>query len=226
VSPPVHENQLSTSNKLDAEAIWLFNPDDLRTHLGLHIGGRTLLEQVAVQRWLTVLDRVPPVVATPISLPTVVGAYFIRWNEKSDIQKVVSTQLTFDVINHSLGATSQQIAKLTPGLILYGEVLVIAAFPVLKFIRWDEVVYSPESGFQNLSNVALLCSGRRVKNIVFTSGDGHEWFLESPQVKIMFLLSWNKHSTLLPRRRCESNEMVPKIGFGHLLEYPLWWYKK
>jgi hypothetical protein len=25
VSPPVHENQLSKSNKLDAEAIWLFN---------------------------------------------------------------------------------------------------------------------------------------------------------------------------------------------------------
>jgi hypothetical protein len=24
VSPPVHENQLSKSNKLDAEAIWLF----------------------------------------------------------------------------------------------------------------------------------------------------------------------------------------------------------
>jgi hypothetical protein len=38
-------------------------------------------------------------------------------------------------------------------------------------------------------NVVLLCSGRREKNIVFTSGDGknhecsgegHEWFLESP----------------------------------------------
>jgi hypothetical protein len=24
VSPPVHENQLSKSNKLDAEAIWLY----------------------------------------------------------------------------------------------------------------------------------------------------------------------------------------------------------
>jgi hypothetical protein len=26
VSPPVHENQLSKSNKLDAEAIWLYPP--------------------------------------------------------------------------------------------------------------------------------------------------------------------------------------------------------
>jgi hypothetical protein len=26
--------------------------------------------------------------------------------------------------------------------------------------------------------------------------------------------------TLLPGRRCESNEMVPKIGFGYLLEHP------
>jgi hypothetical protein len=26
VSPPVHENQLSKSNKLDAEAIWLYKP--------------------------------------------------------------------------------------------------------------------------------------------------------------------------------------------------------
>jgi hypothetical protein len=44
---------------------------------------------------------------------------------------------------------------------------------------------------QAVRYVVLLCSGRRVKNIVFTSGDGknHEWSLESPQVKIMFLLS-------------------------------------
>jgi hypothetical protein len=44
-----------------------------------------------------------------------------------------------------------------------------------------------------LSSAVLLCSGRRVKvktHIVFTSGGGknHEWFLESLQVKIMFLL--------------------------------------
>jgi hypothetical protein len=28
--------------------------------------------------------------------------------------------------------------------------------------------------------------------------------------------------SMLPGRRCESNQMVPKIGFGHLFEYPLW----
>jgi hypothetical protein len=47
------------------------------------------------------------------------------------------------------------------------------------------------------SNVVLLCGERRVKKTLFsrvgtekiTSGEGHEWFLESPQVKIMFLLS-------------------------------------
>jgi hypothetical protein len=32
---------------------------------------------------------------------------------------------------------------------------------------------------------------------------------------LLFLLR-----TLLPGRRCESNEIVSKIGFGHLLEYP------
>jgi hypothetical protein len=45
--------------------------------------------------------------------------------------------------------------------------------------------------------VILLFSRRRVKEHCFhewgrkkiTSGEGHNWFLESPQVKIMFLLS-------------------------------------
>jgi uncharacterized protein YgiM (DUF1202 family) len=49
---------------------------------------------------------------------------------------------------------------------------------------------------QRLYNVALLC-GERSKKTLFsrvgtekiTSGEGHKWFLESPQVKIMFLLS-------------------------------------
>jgi hypothetical protein len=48
----------------------------------------------------------------------------------------------------------------------------------------------------NINNVILLCSGRRVKTLFsrvgteqITNGGGHEWFLESPQVKIMFLLS-------------------------------------
>jgi hypothetical protein len=40
VSPPVHENQLSKSNKLDAEAIWLYvnecqNPQIFRKTLRL-----------------------------------------------------------------------------------------------------------------------------------------------------------------------------------------------
>jgi hypothetical protein len=54
----------------------------------------------------------------------------------------------------------------------------------------------PECNLFELGNVVLLCGERRVKTIVFTSGDGkitsgegHKWFLESPQVKIMFLLS-------------------------------------
>jgi hypothetical protein len=34
----------------------------------------------------------------------------------------------------------------------------------------------------------------------------------------MFLIS--SYDTLLPGRRCESNERVQKIGFSHLLEYP------
>jgi hypothetical protein len=46
------------------------------------------------------------------------------------------------------------------------------------------------------SNVVLLCSGRRVKNIVFTSGDGknHEWrrprvVFEVPTSNVISLLS-------------------------------------
>jgi hypothetical protein len=48
----------------------------------------------------------------------------------------------------------------------------------------------------NNNNVVLLCGERRVKTLFsrvgtekITSDEGHEWFLESPQVKIMFLLS-------------------------------------
>jgi hypothetical protein len=37
----------------------------------------------------------------------------------------------------------------------------------------------------------------RVGTEKITSGEGHEWFLESPQVKIMFLLSFTKHSNII-----------------------------
>jgi hypothetical protein len=37
----------------------------------------------------------------------------------------------------------------------------------------------------------------RVGTDKITRDEGHEWFLESPQVKIMFLLSWNQHSNII-----------------------------
>jgi hypothetical protein len=64
------------------------------------------------------------------------------------------------------------------------------------------------------SNVVLLCSGRRVKNIVFTSGYGknHEWrrprvvFGESPTTEnnVLFLYSWKGGNGF-------STRMVPKL---------------
>jgi hypothetical protein len=47
--------------------------------------------------------------------------------------------------------------------------------------------------------VVLLCSRGRVQNIIFTSVSPgvHEWFLESPQVKIMFLLSRHLRSNII-----------------------------
>jgi hypothetical protein len=48
--------------------------------------------------------------------------------------------------------------------------------------------------------------------------------LASCRLSLHFLMHFKMHQcngmALLPGRRCESNEMVPKIGFGHLLEYP------
>jgi hypothetical protein len=62
---------------------------------------------------------------------------------------------------------------------------------VYYFCTIFDATKKTNSGITLFFFLVLLCSGRRVKNIVFTSGDGknHEWFLESPQVKIMLLLS-------------------------------------
>jgi hypothetical protein len=41
VSPPVHENQLSKSNKLDAEAIWLYGNNTCSAPTNDHISRAT-----------------------------------------------------------------------------------------------------------------------------------------------------------------------------------------
>jgi hypothetical protein len=54
-------------------------------------------------------------------------------------------------------------------------------------------------------------------------GSGITWYVVMVKHR---LGSVKPRRALLPGKRCESNERVPKIGFGHLLEYPFWWYKK
>jgi hypothetical protein len=56
-----------------------------------------------------------------------------------------------------------------------------------------------EVGKLNEKHFSITVQWKESKKHFFTSGDwkNHEWFLESPQVKIMFLLSWNKLSNII-----------------------------
>jgi hypothetical protein len=73
--------------------------------------------------------------------------------------------------------------------------------------------------FPEYSNVGLCCRGQTYPIISYPI---------SRQKRIGYYILYHKHHPnhppkqppLLPGRRCESNEMVLKIGFGHLLEYP------
>jgi hypothetical protein len=64
---------------------------------------------------------------------------------------------------------------------------------------WDKLVYNKAFTVRWKESKKTLFS--RVRTEKITSGEGHEWFLESPQVKIMFLLSWNKRSYIITVHR-------------------------
>jgi hypothetical protein len=86
VSPPVHENQLSKSNKLDAEAIWLYKIENFRTlsapseiaSLREAISSSAAFEQTRAEVWTHAgfgLDQKLKIVETdpvPSSIPSLI----------------------------------------------------------------------------------------------------------------------------------------------------------
>ena len=96
------------------------------------VRGRALLVQITIQRRLAVLDRIPPIISTPLGVSTMFRALLQCRHKELHLQKIVLPQRTIDVIRHPFGATAEQITEFSPFFVLHGVVLIVATLPILQ----------------------------------------------------------------------------------------------
>ena len=102
--------------------------------LGFFVWGCTLLEQITIQRRCAVFNRIPPIVSTALSVTAMLGTTFQVRHEKFNLQEIILSQRTIDVVDHPLGATPQQVTKLL-FLVFFNDVFVIATLTILVRIQ-------------------------------------------------------------------------------------------
>ena len=78
----------------------------------LAVTGCALLKHVTVQRVVAVFNWMPPVVSASLCLLAKDFAILLSLDEKFDVEEVVFAQSALQVVNHSFGATPEQITKL------------------------------------------------------------------------------------------------------------------